>query len=121
MGVLEKFHAKKRELEALQAEVEKLENSKELKQERAFQAELEKLMDEYSRSAKQVAALLHDIDPSLKGVVHKQGSRKSRPLKTYTNPHTKEVVKTRGGNHKTLKAWREKYGADKVDSWKEPA
>jgi hypothetical protein len=27
------------------------------------------------------------------------------------------VIETKGGNHKELKAWKEKYGADTVESW----
>ena len=42
-----------------------------------------------------------------------------RALKRYTNPHTGEVVKTRGDNTKTLKAWRENYGKGTVASWAE--
>jgi hypothetical protein len=26
-------------------------------------------------------------------------------------------VETKGGNHKTLKEWKAKYGSDKVESW----
>lgn len=35
----------------------------------------------------------------------------------YKNPNTDEVVETKGGNHKVLKAWREQYGVEAVDSW----
>jgi len=28
-----------------------------------------------------------------------------------------EVVETKGGNHKILKAWKEKHGAEKVEGW----
>jgi len=31
--------------------------------------------------------------------------------------NTGEVVETKGGNHKTLKEWKSKYGSDKVESW----
>jgi hypothetical protein len=27
------------------------------------------------------------------------------------------VVETKGGNHKTLKEWKTKHGADEVESW----
>src|SRR5690554_6263374 len=47
------------------------------------------------------------------------GTGAKRPLKTYKNPHTGEVVKTRGGNHKTLNEWRDKYGKEAVKSWQE--
>jgi hypothetical protein len=27
------------------------------------------------------------------------------------------VIKTKGGNHKGLKAWKDEYGADVVETW----
>lgn len=42
---------------------------------------------------------------------------KPRPLSIYLNPHTGEEVRTRGGNHKTLNAWRVKYGREEVSNW----
>ena len=43
--------------------------------------------------------------------------RRKRKLKVFKNPHTGEVVETKGGNHKTLKAWKEEYGKETVDAW----
>lgn len=43
--------------------------------------------------------------------------RRAREVKVYTNPHTAEVVETKGGNNKTLKAWKTQYGAETVESW----
>ena len=115
MSIITKYYSKKEELARLQAEVDKLEESDDLKQEMAFQSELQKLMDDYSKSAKDVAKLVGGS-----GGTPKAGRAKRTPSK-WVNPHTKEVVVTAGGNHKTLKEWREKYGADKVASWKQPA
>lgn len=44
-------------------------------------------------------------------------SRKKRKLKVYTNPHTGDVIETRGGNHAVIKEWKAEYGADEVESW----
>lgn len=41
---------------------------------------------------------------------------RERKLKRYHNPHTDEFIETKGGNHKTLKEWREKW-PDEVESW----
>jgi hypothetical protein len=49
--------------------------------------------------------------------VSKAGTRKPRQVKVYKNPESGEVEETKGGNHKTLKEWKAKYGADKVESW----
>jgi hypothetical protein len=38
-------------------------------------------------------------------------------LKVYKNPHTGEVVETKGGNHKTLKEWKAEHGSATVESW----
>lgn len=45
------------------------------------------------------------------------GTRKPREMKTYKNPHSGEVVQTKGGNHSVLKAWKSQYGSDTVESW----
>lgn len=44
-------------------------------------------------------------------------SRRPRQVKIYKNPHTGEMVETKGGNHKTLKEWKAKYGASGVEAW----
>lgn len=43
--------------------------------------------------------------------------RKARVVKVYKNPHSGEIVETKGGNQRTLKAWKNEYGADEVESW----
>jgi hypothetical protein len=43
--------------------------------------------------------------------------KRTRPLKRYTNPNNGEVIETKGGNHKTLKQWKAKYGGAVVESW----
>lgn len=45
--------------------------------------------------------------------------RRERMVKVYKNPHDGSVVETKGGNNKTLKAWKTQYGAETVDSWLE--
>jgi hypothetical protein len=44
-------------------------------------------------------------------------TRRARMVKMYKNPHNGEVIETKGGNHKALKAWKQQYGADAVESW----
>lgn len=43
-------------------------------------------------------------------------SRKRRE-KRYINPHTGDVVVTRGGNQKTIQAWKARWGNEEVESW----
>ncbi len=45
------------------------------------------------------------------------GTKRARKVKQYKNPHNGEVIETKGGNHKTLKEWKAKWGGDVVESW----
>ncbi|WP_415756309.1 histone-like nucleoid-structuring protein, MvaT/MvaU family [Pseudomonas sp. LT1P18] len=102
------------QLEALEA----LKGDAGLKKEIEFETKLRALLAEYGYSLLNVINLL---DPQAgrraPAVESKAGSRKPRQLKIYKNPHTDEVVQTKGGNHKTLKEWKAKYGSDTVESW----
>ncbi|MFK0094998.1 histone-like nucleoid-structuring protein, MvaT/MvaU family [Pseudomonas sp. NPDC090592] len=40
-----------------------------------------------------------------------------RPMKSYTNPHTLEVVEARSNRHKTLQMWIQQYGRPEVETW----
>lgn len=77
-------------------------------------------MTEYGSLAKDVCAML---DSSYRRASTKStktsisDGRKKRSLKVYKNPHTKEVVETRGGNHKIIQEWKAQYGNEEVVSW----
>lgn len=43
----------------------------------------------------------------------------TKPMRRYRNPHTGEIVETRGSNHSRLKEWKKEYGADVLPSWRE--
>jgi hypothetical protein len=49
-----------------------------------------------------------------------QSSRRPReyPVKRYKNPHTGDVIETRGGNHTVLKKWKSTYGGAVVEGWR---
>src|SRR5690554_766796 len=120
MAKINDYYQKKQLMEKLAAELEKLEKDQALKAELEFENEVRELMKKYDKAPKDVLQILAAIDPSIAaGKVESAGTRARRPLKTYTNPHTGEVVKTRGGNHKTLNEWRDKYGKDAVQGWQE--
>ena len=40
------------------------------------------------------------------------------PVKRYENPHTGDVIETRGGNHTVLKKWKSTYGGAVVERWR---
>lgn len=38
-------------------------------------------------------------------------------VKRYKNPHSGEVVETKGGNHKIIKQWKQEHASDAFESW----
>jgi hypothetical protein len=117
MSLLTDYMQKEQQLKQLQAEMEKLQNDDRLKAEIAFKEQLEALMKEYGKSAADVINMLDPQRLAPKAAGSTPTGRAKRKLKIYKNPNTGEVVETRGGNHKTLKAWKEEHGAETVESW----
>lgn len=120
MSLLSEYMQMEQQLKELQANLDKLQNDKRLQSELEFKEKLESLMKEYGKSAAEVIALL-DPKPATSGPktpsTASTGTRRKRKLKIYKNPNTGEVVETRGGNQKTLKAWKDEFGPDTVESW----
>jgi type IV pilus biogenesis protein CpaD/CtpE len=120
MSRLAEFRALEQQLAAQLAELETLKNDSGLKKEIEFETKLRDLLGEYSYSLRDVVNIL---DPQ--GGKNRKGApaavekptRRARLVKVYKNPHNGEVVETKGGNHKTLKAWKAEHGADEVESW----
>ncbi len=118
MSKLAEFRQLEKHLaEQLQA-LEALKSDAGLKQEIEFETKLRALLAEYGYSLPNVINLL---DPKsgrrAPAAESKTGTRKPRVLKVYKNPHTGEVVETKGGNHKTLKEWKAEHGSATVESW----
>lgn len=118
MSKLAEFRQLEKHLaEQLQA-LEALKGDAGLKAEIQFESKLRALLAKYGFSLRDIVNLL---DPQAgrraTATEAKTGSRKPRQVKVYKNPETGEVVETKGGNQKTLKEWKEKYGSDKVESW----
>ncbi|ANC81567.1 histone-like nucleoid-structuring protein, MvaT/MvaU family [Pseudomonas putida] len=117
MSRLAEFRALEQQLAAQLAELESLKNDDALKQEIEFEGKLRTLLAEYGCSLRDVIAIL---DPSIRAdvtIAPSKNVRKPRQVKIFRNPHTGEVVETKGGNHRTLKEWKAQYGASTVDSW----
>ncbi|MHB0777680.1 histone-like nucleoid-structuring protein, MvaT/MvaU family [Halomonas sp. WWR20] len=109
------YQEKQRLVQQLSEELKQMEDDNRLKQEIEFKEKLEGLMTEFNKSAKDVLDILN---PGQEPVTpEKAAGRRKRKLKIYENPHTKEIVKTRGGNQKTLKAWKDEHGAETVENW----
>ncbi|MBR7522013.1 MULTISPECIES: histone-like nucleoid-structuring protein, MvaT/MvaU family [Pseudomonas] len=90
-----------------------------------FLTRLDVLAEKYQFAPRDIILLL---DPGFEGQVDPGATpnsapkspktRKSRPMKSYHNPHTGEVVQTRGANHKLLKQWKAVHGAAEVEKWR---
>ena len=117
MSKLAEFRQLEKHLaEQLQA-LEALKGDAGLKKEIEFETKLRALLAEYGYSLPNVINLLDPKSGRRAPVAEPQAStRKPRQVKVYKNPETGEVVETKGGNHKTLKEWKAKYGSDTVES-----
>lgn len=105
--------------EQLQA-LEALKSDGALKKEIEFETKLRELLNQYGFSLKHIINLLDPQSTKRASTpVVTPGKRKSRELKIYKNPHTGEVIETKGGNHKALKEWKAKHGAEVVEGWLE--
>jgi hypothetical protein len=118
MSKLAEFRQLERHLaEQIQA-LEALKGDAGLKREIEFESKLRALLAEYGYSLPNVITLL---DPHSARRAPASGvqsaTRKPRQVKVYKNPHTGEVVETKGGNHKTLKEWKAQHGSAAVESW----
>jgi len=117
MSILATYMQKEQQLKQLQEELDRLKNDDRLKAELQFKDKLEALMREFDKSASDVIKLLDPQQTAARPSSTKSTGRAKRKLKIYKNPNTGEVVETRGGNQKTLKAWKDEYGSDTVEGW----
>lgn len=97
----------------LQAEIDKITTSPIYKTEVEFRDKVKALMGEYGMSLNNVVNLIEPKAPAASKTV--KGN--ARLTMTYKNPHTQEVVETKGMNHRTLREWREKWGKVEVAGW----
>lgn len=124
MSLLNEYMKKEQLMKQLRDELQQLEQDQRLKSELEFKSRLEELMASHEKTASDVIAMLdpdseQDNRRAGSGASAQAGSRRKRKLKVYRNPHSGEVVETRGGNQKTLKAWKEEYGSETVEQWLE--
>lgn len=116
MSKLAEFREAERLLKEQLALLEKLKSDGGLKKELEFKDQLQALMDEYGMNLRNVIEILDPQTPT-GAAASPTPQRRSRQLKVYKNPHNGETIETKGGNHKTLKAWKQQYGAETVESW----
>jgi len=118
MSALQEFRSLQQTIRELTDRMNSLSNDSKLKQEIEFEEKLRALMAQYNKSLKDVVAILDPESKLANGKSSKaSGTKRARKVKQYKNPHNGEVIETKGGNHKVLKEWKEKYGSDTVESW----
>jgi len=115
---LAEFRAAEKALQEQLKQLESLKNDAGLKKEIEFEEKPQGLMKTYGKTLKDITDIL---DPKSKNpglqLATPPKTRRARVVKVYQNPHTGELIETKGGNHRGLKAWKEQYGAATVDSW----
>jgi 5S rRNA maturation endonuclease (ribonuclease M5) len=119
MSLINEYRATEEAIKELQDRLKNLSQDDKLKKELEFEGKLRALMGEYQKSLRDIIAML---DPDTKGskitrATKTTGPKRARKVKQYKNPHTGEVIETKGGNHKTLKEWKAKWGGDVVEGW----
>ncbi|WP_322978670.1 histone-like nucleoid-structuring protein MvaT [Pseudomonas sp. C11] len=118
MSLINEYRATEEAIKELQERLKNLSQDDKLKKELEFEGKLRTLMGEYQKSLRDIIALL---DPEAKvgkaPRAAKPVAKRARKVKQYKNPNTGEVIETKGGNHKTLKEWKAKWGADTVEGW----
>jgi len=116
MSRLAEFRKLEEQLALQLAELEAMKNDGSLQKEMEFEDKLRALMDEYNVN---LPTLINILDPQASTASRSASTdkRRERKVKSYKNPHTGEVVETKGGNHKILKAWKAEHGSDEVESW----
>ena len=115
MSLLNQYRETELALAELQDRLKILSSDDRLKAEIEFEKKFRALMAEYGKSLPNVIAIL---DPqSVKMTAAEPAKRRERQVKVYKNPENGEVVETKGGNNKILKAWKAEHGATVVDGW----
>jgi DNA-binding protein H-NS len=114
---LAEFRAAEKALQEQLAQLEHLKNDAGLQKEIEFEQQLKALMSTYDKTLRDIITILdpHSATPGSTPAGPKR--RRARVVKVYRNPHTGEVIETKGGNHRGLKYWKEQYGIATVNSW----
>lgn len=117
MSLINEYRTTEESIKKLQERLKALEQDEKLKKELEFEGKLRDLMEKYQKSLRDVIALLDPGTKDKNGRNSKVTTKRARKIKQYKNPHTGEIIETKGGNHKTLKSWKNKWGIETVESW----
>jgi hypothetical protein len=95
MSLITEYNATKQAIEELQQRLADLSKDDKLQKELEFEGKLRTLMGEYSKSLRDIIALLDPESKSSKaprGAVKTTGTKRARKVKQYKNPHNGEVI-----------------------------
>lgn len=122
MSLIQEYRQTEAAIEELKQRLEQLNSDERLKKELEFEKKLCALLGEHNKSLRDVIAIL-DTEAESKKTGRKSNAaaaaqqRRPRSLKRYKHPETGEIIETKGGNHKILKAWKAEHGGDVVEGW----
>lgn len=121
MSLIQEYRQTEAAIEELKQRLEQLNGDERLQKELEFEERLRALLGEHNKSLRDVIAIL---DPERSTNTGRKSNsapapqqRRQRAVKRYKHPKTGEVIETKGGNHKLLKAWKAEHGADEVEGW----
>jgi hypothetical protein len=117
MSKLAEFKALEAQLAAQLKQLDALKNDEALTREIEFEEKLRSLMLDYGVSLSDITSILDPQPNHIGSARAADRPRRQRQVKVYKNPETGEVVETKGGNHKILKDWKAKHGAENVEGW----
>lgn len=120
MSLINEYRETQEKIRRLQERLNNLSQDNRLKEELDFEKKLRDLMNQYGKSLSEIISILDPGALSQRDYADKPTSgrgRRARRVKEYRNPHTGEMIRTKGGNQKVLKQWKAQWGSDEVESW----
>lgn len=120
MSLIQEYRSTEESIQELQNRLAALKSNPGLQREIQFETKLKELLNEYGKSLRDVISIM---DPQgaygkqTKSAAAEKQARSPRKTKVYKNPNNGELIETKGGNHKGLKAWKQQYGAATVEGW----
>lgn len=117
---IQEYRSTEESIKELQNRLEALKQNPGLQKDITFERSLKELLNEYGKSLRDVISILDPQGPygrQAKTTGSTKQARTPRKVKVYKNPSNGEIIETKGGNHKGLKAWKQQYGSDVVEGW----
>lgn len=115
MSLIKEFRETQAAIKELQDRLTSMRDDSRLKKDLDLLDDLDLLLEKHDRTRNYLIALLKPSSGLEE--ISKKSERAPRKTKRYKNPYTGEVIDTKGGNNKNLKAWKAQYPDDDVETW----